>query len=77
MPTADRRVREIVKARTVAGCVVITLPLRVREPLGIIAGDRVAVEVVSIGSGPGLFVTPEDSETRHERKRKRSRRNKT
>jgi bifunctional DNA-binding transcriptional regulator/antitoxin component of YhaV-PrlF toxin-antitoxin module len=69
MPAADRRVREIVKARTVAGCVVITLPLRVRESLGIIAGDRVAVEVVSAG----LFVTPEDSGTRHKRKRKKGR----
>ena len=41
------RARAIVKARKVAGSVVISLPLSVREPLGIEAGDKVLVEADS------------------------------
>lgn len=36
--------REIVKARTVAGSVVISLPQTILEPIGLKAGDRVVVE---------------------------------
>jgi bifunctional DNA-binding transcriptional regulator/antitoxin component of YhaV-PrlF toxin-antitoxin module len=39
------RTRAIVKARKVAGSVVISLPASVRKPLGIEAGDKVLVEV--------------------------------
>lgn len=39
------RIRAIVKARKVSGCVVISLPLAVRQPLGIEAGDKALVEV--------------------------------
>lgn len=39
------RTRAIVKARKVAGSVVISLPAEVRKPLGIEAGDKVLVEV--------------------------------
>jgi antitoxin component of MazEF toxin-antitoxin module len=37
-------VREIVKLRTVAGSVVVSLPHSVLEPVGLRAGDRVVVE---------------------------------
>jgi antitoxin component of MazEF toxin-antitoxin module len=36
--------REIVKLRTVAGSVVVSLPRSVLEPVGLKAGDRVVVE---------------------------------
>lgn len=36
--------REIVKLRTVAGSVVVSLPQSVLEPVGLKAGDRVVVE---------------------------------
>jgi antitoxin component of MazEF toxin-antitoxin module len=36
--------REIVKLRTVAGSVVVSLPQSVLEPIGLKAGDRVVVE---------------------------------
>lgn len=36
--------REIVKLRTVAGSVVVSLPQSVLEPVGLRAGDRVVVE---------------------------------
>jgi antitoxin component of MazEF toxin-antitoxin module len=37
-------VREIVKLRTLAGAVVVSLPQSVLEPVGLKAGDRVVVE---------------------------------
>lgn len=44
---SSSRTRAIVKARKVAGCVVISLPASVRKPLGIEAGDKVLVEADS------------------------------
>ena len=58
--TAASRTRAIVKARKVAGSVVISLPAEVRRPLGIEAGDKVLVEVDSTGPSPEyLIVTKE------------------
>lgn len=47
VPFSSSRTRAIVKARRVAGSVVISLPTEVRKPLGIEAGDKVLVEVSS------------------------------
>lgn len=42
---AEPQLREVVKARTIAGAVCITLPKELREALGIGANDRVMVQL--------------------------------
>ena len=58
-PSSSGPSRAIVKARKVAGSVVISLPASVRLPLGIEAGDHVLVEVDSILFPECLIVTKE------------------
>lgn len=38
-------VRAILKARQVAGCVIVTLPKSLRDPLGIDNGDRLMISL--------------------------------
>lgn len=53
------RTRVIVKARRVAGSVVISLPLSIRRPLRIEAGDKVLVEVDTRRIIDRLIITKE------------------
>jgi antitoxin component of MazEF toxin-antitoxin module len=51
--------REIVKVRTVAGSVVVSLPQSVLDPVGIKSGDRVVVEAAP----PRRLIISKEGET--------------